>query len=630
MSAQQSVIQKFMHSLDETKKQGTAALDEAVRACSQFGSYQDLVNHFISDAEQAGSYDSFLRNSCGIILDNEDTGAITGADAGGSVVKTAESIVPEPAGRVSWTYYDSRSDGYYVDIRGLRLIVAPSKAAYERYSEEETTIARGLCAWWIGGGLDLINASYGMSFQEQGTTVKKMRLLFQDDASSSYIAVANNRYNTATGKAVDLTLTVNLAYYRNIREGDVNGEGARNTTYLDRIIAHELTHAVMAANINYFDSLPGAIKEGMAELTHGADDVRASDIRRLAQDPSAFQSLSTASVWATKDVYAGGYMLLRYLAQQGAAGTTSGGTATTKTTTTTPPGFDRLADGTLHARTGGGDVYIGAQTPSTIRAGSDPAAMWGGGAASDTFIAGAAKDYYWIGAGDGADRVQGFKKGTDTVYCWSGCQTLTLMASGDDLVVSPGGATLTLTGAMASDRGDIAILAPGMSAERSVKAGSDTMLGKRYDTLDASGYVGAHILVGGTDESFLYAGHGACAMWGGGSEGDCLVGSKDNASYFWFGRGDGADIACSVSGKDTVYLWNVSDINAVQVTRSDETESALRQTGSNYGQYTQLTLNDSDSLMVMSTGTRPDLMLANGATYRLSEQGSGLSLTRIR
>lgn len=640
MSQQQSVIQKFMHSLDETKKQGTAALDEAVRACSQFSSYQDLVNHFISDAEQAGSYQSFLRNSCGIILDNKDTGAITGADAGGSVVKTAESIVPEPAdGRWSYSYYTSRKTGeVYVNIRGVQFVYASSMSAYKSYTQDEKFIADCLCGWWVGNALDLIESSYGMSFNEQGTRYKRMRLVFMDDSSDWTLARCGTEKNPYDSHQTDLVLTVNVGRYRNIARGGVNGTSkSTGTYYLDRTIAHELTHAIMETNDDYWWELPDLVFEGMAELTHGIDDERKEYIEEIAKNPEQMQRLMYADAKQEHDIlYAGGYTLLRYLAKQGASGagtTTTTPTetnTTTTTTTTTAPGFDRLADGTLHARTNGGDIYIGAQTPSTIRGGSDPAAMWGGGAASDTFIAGTGKDYFWIGAGDGTDRVQGFKKGTDAVYCWSGRPTLTLMTSGDDLIVSPGGGTLTLTGAMASDQGKISFLSPGEAGETSVLAGSTSMLGERYDILDANGYEGAQILIGGTTESFLYAGQGTCAMWGGGSAGDCLVGSKDHTNYFWFGKGDGADVAYSESGKDAIYLWNVSDINAVQVTRSAETEAALRQVGNNYAQYTQITLDDSDTLMVMSNGTRPDLMLANGATYRVTERGSGVSLTRIR
>lgn len=621
MSQQQNVIQKFMHSLDETKQQGTAALDEAVRACSQFRSYQDLVNHFISDAEQAGNYQSFLRNSCGIILDNDDTGAITGADAGGSSVKTAESIVPEPKGTVRWEYHtDPKTGEIYHDIRGLRFVVAKNRAVYDSYTEKETIIRKGLSGWWISGGLDLINESYGMSFGEQGTTAKKVELLFEDNPSSNKLAWVTPW--TRNGKVTKLTLTVNLAYYQDIRDGDSNGKGADNAGYLDRTIAHELTHAVMAANIDCFNKLPDLIIEGMAELTHGIDDRRTSDIRRLAQDPGTFQYLSTASEKATGDVYAGGYMLLRYLARQGASDTgTTGGTAT--------PGVDRLSDGTQHVRSNGADIYIGASTPSTIRAGSDPAAMWGGGAASDTFIAGTGKDYFWIGTGDGSDRVQGFKKGTDAIYCWNGCQTLTLTASGDDLIMSPGGATLTLSGAMASEQGEVGILVPGRSEESSVTVGSFALNGTRYDMIDASDYAGESILIGGTTASALIAGEGKCAMWGGGSAMDCLVGSGSNTTYFWFGKGDGEDAAYSTSGKDAVFLWNISDINAVSVSREAQLESGMQQMGSQYTQLTQLTIG-SDTLTIVSANGRPDLMLGNGATYRVTERGSGVSLTRIR
>lgn len=85
---------------------------------------------------------------------------------------------------------------------------------------------------------------------------------------------------------------------------------------------HELTHAVMRANINYFDYLPAFIKEGMAELTHGIDDFRTNDIEKLAGDYSLLaQSLVFDEEPVTiSDVdnptYAGGYMFLRYLARQ--------------------------------------------------------------------------------------------------------------------------------------------------------------------------------------------------------------------------------------------------------------------------------------------------------------------------
>ena len=44
---QQEVIKAFNHSLDTTTVSGRAALDEAVKASSDFTSYQEVVNKFI-------------------------------------------------------------------------------------------------------------------------------------------------------------------------------------------------------------------------------------------------------------------------------------------------------------------------------------------------------------------------------------------------------------------------------------------------------------------------------------------------------------------------------------------------------------------------------------------------------
>ena len=44
----QDVIKTFMSSLDQTTLSAKAAMDEAIRACSNFTSMQDAINHFIN------------------------------------------------------------------------------------------------------------------------------------------------------------------------------------------------------------------------------------------------------------------------------------------------------------------------------------------------------------------------------------------------------------------------------------------------------------------------------------------------------------------------------------------------------------------------------------------------------
>lgn len=117
MATQQQVIKTFMASLDNTTRVNVSAVDEAVRACSSFASAQDVINNMISDLKSAGSGDSFLRNYCGIILGNDDTGAITGSDAGSGVTKTGTGVVPNGT-------FDTSFDGTSFTTRGVTFQLA--------------------------------------------------------------------------------------------------------------------------------------------------------------------------------------------------------------------------------------------------------------------------------------------------------------------------------------------------------------------------------------------------------------------------------------------------------------------------------------------------------------------------
>lgn len=101
----------------------------------------------------------------------------------------------------------------------------------------------------------------------------------------------------------------------------IDDPDGKNSCYLDRTLAHEFTHAVMASNINYFHDLPEFITEGTAELVHGIDDESEYSILNLANNPYNLNlSLAMESGTGTVgdvDAYSGDYMFLRYLAKQG-------------------------------------------------------------------------------------------------------------------------------------------------------------------------------------------------------------------------------------------------------------------------------------------------------------------------
>ncbi len=128
----------------------------------------------------------FLLDKCGINLYNEDTGAITGADAGGSVTKTAESIVPEE-GNLEDNYLNNPFDT--LNVNGLTISLSKFDSDGNGYgipyneldSDAEKFIWHAMHQWWASGALNLISESYGDNFSfndNSSATVKKLSFGF--------------------------------------------------------------------------------------------------------------------------------------------------------------------------------------------------------------------------------------------------------------------------------------------------------------------------------------------------------------------------------------------------------------------------------------------------------------------
>ena len=446
MASAQNVIKNFMYVLDGTESKSTTALDEAVKSVSNFSSWSELTNTMVEDcAAYKGDYDAFLRNECNIILDNEDTGAIIGSDAGGGSTKTAESIVPESG---SITYPSSN----VFTIQGLNVTVPELSTL----TDSQKFIVGALYTWWINSALTLINDSFGMNFNESGTTINAIDVTFYNNHDGR-MAVCS--YST-TQKCTELYLKINMYYYDEIDTSNENGVGSSAAlTYLDRTIAHEITHAVMAANVDWYNNLPTVFKEGSAELVHGIDDKRYENIKNLASNSSSLKSAFSGSGLNT---YAAGYMALRYLAKQASENRdpsvavtvtssesedTSTSTSTTTTestvsTTTTVSGSATYSGNTLVVKgdfnediwlgdrdlvrnkyssytnvdaTGidatqltGTIILAGNDNDMTISSGTKGGSVWGGAHGNDLLIGGASRDMFWYFTGCGNDTVQSF------------------------------------------------------------------------------------------------------------------------------------------------------------------------------------------------------------------------------
>ena len=280
MATQQGVIKTFMASLDKTTLTGTQAVDEAVKACSDFGGGQEVINKMLADCKSYNNADSkngwknFLLEKCGINLDNLDTGAITGSDAGGSKVKTATSVVPNKSFDTSFndTSFTKRGVTFqlaYQDSEGYRYPLYN----FNSLTDEEKHVWQGLYSFWAEESLKLIEESYDYSLNDSDSKFNQVRIFFVDDSSSSnYTAKAfNGIYENSNGKYV--YVGINMHYFKHIASDSLDGKYPYwDDYYLDRLIAHELTHVVMNAKVNNFGELPSIIVEGLAELTVGMDD----------------------------------------------------------------------------------------------------------------------------------------------------------------------------------------------------------------------------------------------------------------------------------------------------------------------------------------------------------------------
>lgn len=178
---------------------------------------------------------------------------------------------------------DQINDNSDITFNGKHLLDGSYEVAARNVQE---VIVDALSSEWIENSLEQIEYGYGLSFYDpgdgNGPSVRSMDVIFESDPSSSALAYVTNW--SRDGVANKLSLTVNMNYYNNMDRDDVNGKSPTpGASYLDRTIVHEMTHAVMAANIKGFNDLHLYIKEGAAELIHGVDDTRGRELQSYSK-----------------------------------------------------------------------------------------------------------------------------------------------------------------------------------------------------------------------------------------------------------------------------------------------------------------------------------------------------------
>lgn len=159
--------------------------------------------------------------------------------------------------------------------------------------ERRRAVLDGLQSGWLSSAEDMIKQHYGLMGDGAKLTVNL------DITDGAYNVLASVSGTSSGGKLNNLHLNLDMADFGTA----VTPDGGSAPLYSDRIVAHEMVHAVMGRTMN-MGALPQWFVEGTAELINGADE-------RLAGAGSIAGVVSNIAGGGFS--YEGGYAASRYL-----------------------------------------------------------------------------------------------------------------------------------------------------------------------------------------------------------------------------------------------------------------------------------------------------------------------------
>ena len=172
---------------------------------------------------------------------------------------------------------------------------------------EQQQLVVDLQTFWLQQGEAAIEEYFGITGDGAGLEVKFV------EGESYLAAVSFTGFEVATGKAVNLSLNIDLDDFLPSDGPD----GGPSFVSNDRIIAHELVHAVSARAINIQDA-PLYFVEGTAEFLIGADARLKNDLDILGGQTAAnIETLFDTHLTndGSLEQYSAGYAAVRYLHQ---------------------------------------------------------------------------------------------------------------------------------------------------------------------------------------------------------------------------------------------------------------------------------------------------------------------------
>lgn len=167
----------------------------------------------------------------------------------------------------------------------------------------QDAVIQGLQGGWLENAEKMIQQYYGIAGNGQGISIELTT--FTDGVGNTAARVVSS--TTGTGQGTDIKLQIDMADF--VPPNLPNGGSA--PFYNDRIITHEMVHAVMATSLSWGEVATDAsakwFTEGAAEFIHGAEE-------RVQGDGVAATLADSITAWGGTSVdYSSGYVAVRYL-----------------------------------------------------------------------------------------------------------------------------------------------------------------------------------------------------------------------------------------------------------------------------------------------------------------------------
>ena len=602
----------------------TIKLDESVRLSSHFNSVQEVIDQMIADRNSCEDGDTFLRKYCGIVMDNNDSGGVTGWDAGGLSMISSDDIIGETLSTLQ--HLPDYKNSSVTTSQGVTVNI--SSTGGSSLTADAKKVLDGTYSWWAEESLKLIEESFGVKFEE-GTEIT-----FSLDKSKSH-------WGVTSGRDVKISMDSTRFY----GDDDYNGNG------VDMTIAHEFTH--VAQNL-FMGRFPQFLHEGFADLSMGEDN-RSNKRYTLSTVADNADSLATyldldMDGTGTGEYYVAGFMFYRYFMRQASNNYDStktyawsdkaaiNGTSAAEFLTASGNSATITAGAGNDTITSYGDYMkvFGGDGSDALGNGGNYATLDGG--AGDDSIRNSG-DKVSVSGGSGSDTINNnganvsisMGDGTDSIYNYAGGANSKILTGADNDTVFNSAEGVTIDGGADNDR----ITNQGNEVSISSGAGNDSIYNygdsAKIFGNDGEDYIvnytlGANSTIdGGADNDYIWN-YGNKVSISGGS-GDDYLQNYNSGTDVTISGGDGKDTVFNAGSEVSIgggagndYIDNKAENATIgggagdnTISNSGKYATFVYEGGNDYiqGADATSTLQISDSFTSVASGSNLILTIAN-------------------